>query len=63
MYRLISKEWRYDDRGEPIKRHLYMAKAPTALPREAPVGSRAVFDDGSIKIKTEKGWEDKEVGK
>jgi hypothetical protein len=40
-----------------------MAKAPTALPREAPVGSRAVFDDGSMKIKTEKGWEDKEVGK
>ena len=64
MYRLISKEWRYDDKGQPIKRHLDLTSSvKQPLPKDAPIGSRAVCFDGSVQIKTALGWQIKEVGR
>lgn len=56
MTRLIGKEWGYDHKGRPIRYHVYMAALGDPLPQNAPVGSRAVFEDGSIVIKTPSGW-------
>lgn len=61
MVVLINKEWGYDEKGNPAKYHLYLAAAEDLLPNEAPVGSRAVLDDGSIKVKTPAGWPGQEV--
>ncbi|MBQ8911845.1 MAG: hypothetical protein IJY89_04685 [Clostridia bacterium] len=61
MVILINKEWGYDEKGHPAKYHLYLAGAEDPLPEDAPVGSRAVLDDGSIKVKTPAGWPQGEV--
>jgi hypothetical protein len=46
--------------GHPTKYHLYLAGAGDILPSGAPVGSRAVLDDGTMKVKTPLGWSMKE---
>lgn len=60
MVVLINKEWGYDINGHPTKYHLYLAGAGDILPSGAPVGSRAVLDDGTMKVKTPLGWSMKE---
>ncbi|MBQ7847712.1 MAG: hypothetical protein IJZ37_05825 [Clostridia bacterium] len=56
MIALIGKEWGYDPSGQPVQYHIYWASCSDALPEDAPVGSRAVLEDGKTVLKGSAGW-------
>ena len=56
MIALIGKEWGYDPSGQPIRYHVYWASSSDALPEDAPVGSRAVLENGKTFLKGSAGW-------
>ncbi len=56
MIALIGKEWGYDHLGQPVRYHVYWALGQDALPKDAPIGSRAVLEDGKTVFKTSAGW-------
>ena len=62
MLILVKTELVINSEGIPVKRGVYLASDASLLPAEAPVGSRAILTDGSVKLKTPTGWKGKEVG-
>lgn len=56
MVCLIEKEFVIDAEGRPVKCGVYLAGAGDVLPADAPVGSRAILDNGEKRVKTPSGW-------
>ncbi len=57
MIQLIYNEWGIDENAQPVKLQVYLAGVNDTLPKEASVGSRVIFDDGSKALMTPSGWQ------